>query len=153
VFNKFYVCLKACKDNFISCRPALDGCFLKGFYGGKLLTVVGRDPNDQMLPLAYVVVHVECKDSWSWFLQLLIKDIGGIKVCATITFMSNQQKIYSLLSIVDFVCVYFSFNYSIYDFWQSLLPDIHDLIPGAVQRFCVRHLYSNFRKKIPKVKN
>jgi len=70
VFNKFYVCLKACNDNFISCRPiiALDGCFLKGFYGGELLTIVGRDPNDHMLPLAYVVVEVECKDSWSWFL-------------------------------------------------------------------------------------
>jgi len=70
VFNIFYVCLKACKDRFISCRPiiALDGCFLKGFYGGELLTTVGRDPNDQMLPLAYVVVEVECKESWSWFL-------------------------------------------------------------------------------------
>ena len=70
VFNRFYVCLKACKDNFISCRLtiALNGCFLKGFYGGELLTAIGRDPNDQMLPLAYVVVEVECKDSWSWFL-------------------------------------------------------------------------------------
>ena len=78
VFSRFYVCLKGCKDSFISCRPiiALDGCFLKDFYGGELLTAVGRDPNDQMLPLAYVVVEVECKDSWTWFLQLLIEDVG-----------------------------------------------------------------------------
>jgi len=64
-FSRFYVCLKGCKDSFISCRPiiALDGCFLKGFYGGELLTTVGRDPNYQMLPLAYAVVEVECKDS------------------------------------------------------------------------------------------
>jgi len=48
VFNRFYVCLKACKDSFISCRSiiAMDGCFLKGFYGGELLTAIGRDPND-----------------------------------------------------------------------------------------------------------
>jgi len=70
VFGIFYVCLKGCKDSFISCRPiiALDECFLKDFYGGELLTAVGRDPNDQMLPLAYVVVEVKCKDSWTWFL-------------------------------------------------------------------------------------
>ena len=29
------------------------------------------------------------------------------------------------------------------------MPAIQELIPGAVQRFCVRHLYSNFRKKYP----
>jgi len=49
----------------MSCRPiiGLDGCFLKGEYGGELLTAVGRDKNDQMLPIAYVVVEVENKDS------------------------------------------------------------------------------------------
>ncbi|BAT96017.1 hypothetical protein VIGAN_08288300 [Vigna angularis var. angularis] len=31
IFKRLYVCLKACKDNFVSCRPiiGLDGCFLK----------------------------------------------------------------------------------------------------------------------------
>ena len=86
VFKRFYVCLKACKDSFISCKSiiALDGCFLKGFYGGELLTAVGRDPNDQMLPLAYVVVEVECKESWSWFLQLLIEDVGDVDVIRSV---------------------------------------------------------------------
>ena len=105
--GRFYVCLKVCKDSFISCRPiiALDGCFLKGFYSSELLTTIGRDPNDQMLPLAYVVVQVECKGSWSWFFKLLIENVGGVEVCAIITFMSDQQKVYSLLSIIFFVCV------------------------------------------------
>jgi len=58
-----------------------------------------------MLPLACVMVEVECKDSWSWFLQLLIEDVGGVDVCQGITFMFDQQKLYSLLSIVDFICV------------------------------------------------
>ncbi|KAF7802871.1 uncharacterized protein G2W53_041982 [Senna tora] len=37
---------------------------------------IGRDPNDQMLPIAFAVVEAETKDSWSWFLSLLIEDIG-----------------------------------------------------------------------------
>ncbi|WVZ22721.1 hypothetical protein V8G54_001265 [Vigna mungo] len=54
IFKRFYVCLKACKDSFVSCRTIirLDGAFLKGKYGGELLTAIARDANDQMLPLA-----------------------------------------------------------------------------------------------------
>ncbi|XP_017423618.1 uncharacterized protein LOC108332827 [Vigna angularis] len=46
---------QGCKDNYVSCRPTicLDGCFLKGQYEGELLITIGRDPNDQMLSLAY----------------------------------------------------------------------------------------------------
>ncbi|XP_052728551.1 uncharacterized protein LOC108328650 [Vigna angularis] len=48
IFKRFYCCLKACKDNFVCCRPiiGLDGAFLKGKYGGELLIAVGRDGND-----------------------------------------------------------------------------------------------------------
>ncbi|WVY91330.1 hypothetical protein V8G54_036844 [Vigna mungo] len=54
--------------------------FLKRkIYGGELLTAVTRDRNEQMCPLAYVVVEVENKDSWAWFLQLLIDDLGGVE--------------------------------------------------------------------------
>ncbi|XP_017410575.1 uncharacterized protein LOC108322825 [Vigna angularis] len=122
-FQRFYVCLKACKNSFVSCRPfiGLDGCFLKGKYKGELLTVVGRDPNEQMLPLAYAIVEVENKETWSWFLELLIEDLGGIDVCDACTFMSDQQK--------------------------GLLPALSELLLGAEHRFCMRHLYANFRKK------
>ncbi|WVZ13156.1 hypothetical protein V8G54_017686 [Vigna mungo] len=53
IFRRFYACLKACKYSFVSCRPiiGLDGAFLKGRHHGELLTAVGRDANDQMLPL------------------------------------------------------------------------------------------------------
>jgi hypothetical protein len=30
-----------------------------------------------------------------------------------------------------------------------LLPAIDELLPGVDQRFCVRHLYNNFRKRFP----
>jgi hypothetical protein len=46
----------------------VDGCFLKGPYGGQLLAAIGRDPNDQMFPIAIAVVKGETRESWEWFL-------------------------------------------------------------------------------------
>ncbi|WVZ15218.1 hypothetical protein V8G54_012784 [Vigna mungo] len=48
----------------------------------KLLKIVRENPNmgygnDQMLPIAYAVVERENKDSWTWFLNLLIDDLCG----------------------------------------------------------------------------
>jgi len=51
---------------------------LKSKFGGQLLIVVGRDLNDQYLPLAFVVVENEIKDSLKWFLELLVADIREI---------------------------------------------------------------------------
>lgn len=48
---------------------------MKTKYDGQLLIVVGRDPNDQYFPLAFGVVESETKESWRWFLQLLMEDI------------------------------------------------------------------------------
>jgi len=102
IFKRLYVCLKACKDSFFCCRPIIgvDVCFLKGKYGGELLTAVGRDGNDQMLPLAYAVVEVENKETWTWFLDLMIEDLGGAEICSKITFMSDQQKVSNYIHVL-----------------------------------------------------
>jgi hypothetical protein len=68
----------------------------KGFYGGMILAAIGRDPNDQMLPVALAVVEGETRESWTWFLELLINDLGGPQVSKKITFMSDQQKVFSI---------------------------------------------------------
>jgi len=42
-FQRLYMSLAACKDGFRKvCRPVIsvDGCFLKGCYGGQLLAAV-----------------------------------------------------------------------------------------------------------------
>nr|KYP42750.1 Sporozoite surface protein 2 [Cajanus cajan] len=124
-FQRMYICFQGCKESFLKCRPiiGLDGCFLKGYYGGQILAAVGRDPNEQMLPICFAVVEGETKESWEWFLRLLISDLGGFSACVNYTFISDQQK--------------------------GLLPAINELLPGVDQRFCVRHLYNNFRKKFP----
>ncbi|XP_057429555.1 uncharacterized protein LOC130722743 [Lotus japonicus] len=116
-FGRFYMCLEGCKRGFLQgCRPfiGLDGCHLKTMYGGILLCAVARDPNDQNFPLAFAVVESECKESWQWFLDLLLLDIGPDRRWI---FISDQQK--GLLSCLE----------------------------GFEHRFCLRHLYANFKKR------
>ena len=63
-FQRIYVCFDACKRAFVqSCRPliGLDGCFLKGRYGGQLLSAIGKDGNNQMIPIAFAIVEAETK--------------------------------------------------------------------------------------------
>ena len=81
VFERIYVCLEACKTAFATiCRPliGLNDCFLKGEFGGQLLSVVGKDGNNQMLPIAFSVVESENYSSWKWFVDLLIVNLDGI---------------------------------------------------------------------------
>lgn len=66
VFERIYICLEPCKDGFAeTCRPliGLDVCFLKRGYGGQLMASVGRDENNQIFSIAYVVVDAEKKYS------------------------------------------------------------------------------------------
>nr|KAJ0222911.1 hypothetical protein LSAT_V11C200061390 [Lactuca sativa] len=60
-----------------SCRGIinLDGCFLKATCTGQLLRVVGRDGNNHIYPIVWVVVCVENKDNWKWFLENLQEDL------------------------------------------------------------------------------
>nr|KYP49415.1 hypothetical protein KK1_028854 [Cajanus cajan] len=63
-FRSFYMCLEGCKLTFKkACQPliSVDGCHLKTQYGSQLLITVGRDPNNQYLPLAFVVVETKMK--------------------------------------------------------------------------------------------
>ena len=86
-----YICFAACKESFRLCRPiiGLAGCSLKGLCGGQILATIGTDPNDQMMPIAFAIVEGETKDIWTWFLELLIEDLGGRSQCCTYTFISD----------------------------------------------------------------
>ncbi|MFQ6648348.1 hypothetical protein Gotur_021508 [Gossypium turneri] len=78
LFQRMYVCLQSCKDGYrANCRRivGLDGCFLKGYYGGYLLAAVGIDANNGIYPLAYAAVESENQASWLWFLELLAIDL------------------------------------------------------------------------------
>nr|KAJ0199092.1 hypothetical protein LSAT_V11C600337370 [Lactuca sativa] len=73
-FHRFYVCFHALKTRWIAgCRRVirLDGCFLKGRVKGQLLTVIGRDANNQVYPICWAVVDIENKQNWKRFFELL----------------------------------------------------------------------------------
>ncbi|KAI5342935.1 hypothetical protein L3X38_010811 [Prunus dulcis] len=91
-FQRFYVCLDACKKGFTTgCRPLIgvDACHLKGTFQGQLLVAVDIDATDNKYPIAYAVAELESKDPWCWFLQLLIEDFGPVSEYSW-TFISDQ---------------------------------------------------------------
>lgn len=101
-FVGLYVCLGALKSAFkAGCRPliCLDGCWLKGTFGGQLLSAVGIDPNDCMFPIASATVEIESKETWVWFLEMLSSDLD-IQQSIGWTFMSDRQK-------VRLICIFF----------------------------------------------
>lgn len=94
-FLRIYVCLGPLKKAFAyHCRHivGLDGCHLKGPFGGQLLAAVGIDANEGMYPVAWAVVEAETTESWKWFLQLLCPDIQVISDVQW-TFISDRQKV------------------------------------------------------------
>ncbi|XP_072062329.1 uncharacterized protein [Arachis hypogaea] len=123
IFKRLYICFDACKKGFIQgCRPfiGLDGTFLKGYYGGQLLTTVEQDANNQIFPIAYAVIDSEIRDNWRWFLELLHRDLGNYRVHGW-KFMSDQQK--------------------------GLIPAMEQVMPGVHHRFCAMHIWANFTKR------
>lgn len=94
-FECMYVCLAPLREGFLAgCRQiiSLDGCFLKGLYGGQLLSAVGIDANDCIYPFAWAIVGKENKDNWKWFLELLAEDVG-ITNSFHWAFMTDRQKV------------------------------------------------------------
>lgn len=78
-FKRVFFCFDGVRQGWLAgCRKVLclDGCFLKNFLGGMLLSAIGRDANEQMYPLAWAVVEGETNDSWHWFVTQLKKATG-----------------------------------------------------------------------------
>ncbi|CAL0318243.1 unnamed protein product [Lupinus luteus] len=97
----------------------LDGCFLKRYYGGQLLSAVGQDANNQFYVIAYAVVDSETKDNWKWFLALLEQALGSQELYGW-NFISDQQK--------------------------GLESALNGVMPHAHHRNCVLHIWKNFIK-------
>ena len=64
-FRRMYIRYNTLKVGFLGgCRPivGLDGCHLKGRFGGQILFVMTRNENDNIFPVT-LVVEQESKDS------------------------------------------------------------------------------------------
>ncbi|KAK2655076.1 hypothetical protein Ddye_008128 [Dipteronia dyeriana] len=69
----------------------MDGCHLKGPYGGVLLSAVALDANSGLFPLAVCICKKETQSSWEWFLNNL-KIHLKYPSDRNLTFMSDRQK-------------------------------------------------------------
>ncbi|CAI9266213.1 unnamed protein product [Lactuca saligna] len=68
----------------------------------------------------YAVVSVESKETWKWFIDLLIEDLG-MGVGHGLTLISDQHK--------------------------GLLEAVKERVPAAEHRQCARHICANFLKR------
>ena len=75
----------------------LDGRHLKGKFGGHILSATAKDGNDNIFLVALGVVEQENKDSWVWFLQTFVDDIGRLNEL-NLAFISDRQK------VIQFTC-------------------------------------------------
>ncbi|GJS25974.1 RNA-directed DNA polymerase, eukaryota [Tanacetum coccineum] len=120
-FKRFFISLAACFKGFLAgCRPyiSLDACHLKGRFNGVLAAAIGIDGNNGLFPIAYGVLESKNGNSWTWFLESLKKAIGT----------SDGLVISS-------------------DMQRGLDLAIMQVYPNVEHIECMRHLYSNFKKK------
>ncbi|XP_031387248.1 uncharacterized protein LOC116200551 [Punica granatum] len=103
----------------------LDGCFLKEYFGGQLLSAVAQDANNAFYVIAYAIVDVENTENWRWFLINLVDDLGN-PVLNGFSFMSDMQ--------------------------NGLDAALKEICPGVPHRFCARHIWANFNKNWPATK-
>ena len=92
-FERLYLCLEGRKKGFLArCKPFIgfDAYHLKNKSGRQLITAVCKDPNEEYFSFTYAVVEAETKDSWTWFIKLLLADIGQNKRWV---FTSDLQKV------------------------------------------------------------
>lgn len=119
----FFIGFSGLKQGFLAgCRPiiGLDGCFLKTFLGGTLLTAVAKDGNNQMFPICWAVAATENEFYWKWFINILMQELNMVDGFGW-TFMSDQQK--------------------------GLTAAIKSLAHFAEHRNCARHVYCNWKKE------
>ena len=57
----------------------MDGCHLKGRFGGQLLSVTAKDANDNIFLVVMAIVEQVNNDSWIWFLELFANDIWRLE--------------------------------------------------------------------------
>ncbi|KAG5553272.1 hypothetical protein RHGRI_011211 [Rhododendron griersonianum] len=123
MFQRFFIAFDAMITSFKSgCRPfiGLDGCHLKGPYGGILLAAVGLDGNNGLFPIVVAIVEMEGSESWKFFIDHLQTVLGHGSEAKPWAFMSDMQK--------------------------SIESVLAEFMPQSAHRLCCRHLFANFKK-------
>ncbi|XP_016554702.1 uncharacterized protein LOC107854214 [Capsicum annuum] len=93
--------------------------FLKGVTKGQLLVAVCKDGNNQMLPLAWAMVEIENKTTWSWFIRIVKEDLQ-LENGTDLTVITDMQK--------------------------GLEIDVTEYLPNVEHKMCARHVLTNWSK-------
>ena len=67
-FLRIFISFKAQRSGFVKGYIpfiGFNGCFLKGLFGGVLLTAVTLDANNNIFPIAFALTECENKETWS----------------------------------------------------------------------------------------
>ena len=135
VLHRLFFSFGVCVEAFRYCRPVLcvDGTFLTGKYKGQILTAIGQDGNNQIVPLAFAFVESENTESWSWFFRQL--KIGIVKETPNVCILHDRHA--GILNAIK----------------KLKQPGPEEETPWVdmQSRWCMRHLganfYSQFRNK------
>ncbi|KAF6150758.1 hypothetical protein GIB67_020841 [Kingdonia uniflora] len=102
------------------CRPllGLDGCFLKGKYGGVCLSIIRLDGNNGLFPIAVFFCSSECTETWKKFLEMMEPSLNLHRY--RLNFISDRQK--------------------------GLIEAVSSVFLFANHRFYFRHMYKNIKK-------
>ncbi|XP_027082479.1 uncharacterized protein [Coffea arabica] len=123
-FLRIFISFRAQKLGFLEgCRPfvGFDGYFLKGPFGGVLLTAVALDANNSIFLIAFAVTECENKDTWRWLFYYFQEFFGPFDNNIPLIFISDRQKGLNLA-------------------YKEIFPD-------ATERHCCRHICSNFKSQ------
>ncbi|KAK1613114.1 hypothetical protein QYE76_036787 [Lolium multiflorum] len=124
VFFAFNICIEA----FMHCRPVMcvDGTFLTGRYKGQILTAIGVDGNNRIVPLAFAFVESENTASWLWFFRQLKKSI--VKDRPNVCVLHDRHA--GILAAIKTL--------------KEAGPDEETPWQDMQSRWCMRHLGANF---------
>ncbi|KAK1679084.1 hypothetical protein QYE76_039932 [Lolium multiflorum] len=124
VFFAFSICIEA----FMHCRPVMcvDGTFLTGRYKGQILTAIGVDGNNRIVPLAFAFVESENTASWLWFFRQLKKSI--VKDRPNVCMLQDRHA--GILAAIKTL--------------KEAGPDEETPWQDMQSRWCMRHLGANF---------
>ncbi|KAF6141213.1 hypothetical protein GIB67_024297 [Kingdonia uniflora] len=102
------------------CRPILrlDGCFLKGKYGGVCLSVLSLNANNGLFPIGLYMCRTECKNNWIDFLTKVEPYLSAHS--GKLIFISDRQK--------------------------GLIDSVAEIFLHENHRFCFRHMFKNMKK-------
>nr|CAE03100.2 OSJNBa0017B10.15 [Oryza sativa Japonica Group] len=133
VLQRAFFSLGACINAFVHCRPVLciDGTFMTGKYRGQILTAIGCDGNNQVLPMAFAFVESENTESWYWFLERV--HIAVVRMRPNVCLIHDRHA--GMLRAIDYL----------QNGWDE--KGLPAKWPDVRSRWCMRHMGANFYKQ------